>query len=70
MKVAGSRSWRSTFDVPEAPHVALFVRDALGLDRADAAPPRLEGEIPIRSSLIGYRAERTLRLAQPARWCR
>jgi hypothetical protein len=55
MQVAGSRSWRSTFDVPEAPHIALFIRDALGLDGAEDAPPRLEGEIPDRASLIDDR---------------
>ena len=55
MQVAGSRSWRSTFDVPEAQHVALFVRDALGLDRDEDTPPRLEGEIRGRSALINDR---------------
>jgi hypothetical protein len=55
MQVAGSRSWRSTFDVPEAPHIALFIRDALRLDRAENAPPQLEGQIPDRASLINDR---------------
>jgi hypothetical protein len=64
------------FDVPQEPHVVLFVRDALGLGgRVDVPndPPRLAGHVPDLSSLVssderqrvvrGYRSSWQLALA-------
>ena len=53
--LAGSRSWVLRFDVAELPHVALFVRDATGVEALDGStvdPPRLQGTVPDRSALI------------------
>ena len=44
---AGVASWELRFDLLEAPHIALVVRDALRLDPTSGRqPPRLSGEIP------------------------
>lgn len=48
MRFAGSVSWRFAEDIDQAPLVALFVRDVLGLEVSGEAvsPPRLDGELP------------------------
>ena len=53
LELAGSKSWRMTADVAGLPHIALYIRDALGLGPLESAdPPRLEGDVPDRSALI------------------
>ena len=55
MQAGETGSWVVRLDVPMEPHVALFVRDSLGLGESTGTgklPPRLEGEIPDWSSLV------------------
>jgi hypothetical protein len=72
MRVAGSKSWMLRFDVPEEPHVALFVRDALRLgadaETAGEQPPSLEGGVPDQTSLVTAAERERLKLAYPSWW--
>ncbi len=55
MQFVGSTSWRFAESArDEMPHVALFVRDALGLpvSPAPAVPPPLTGSVPDRRGLL------------------
>jgi hypothetical protein len=70
MELAGGGSWRFAEDVVEMAHVALYVRDVLGLDVAVAAnrPPALAGAVPARLDVLDD-AERLEAAAQwPAWW--
>jgi len=48
MQSAGSPSWRFAEGIEQLPLVALFVRDAVGLDvpPSPVNPPRLDGDLP------------------------
>lgn len=54
MRFAGTASWRFAEGIEQAPLVALFVRDTLGLRVPPGAviPPRLDGELPDYSTLL------------------
>ncbi len=54
MQHAGSASWRFAEGIEQLPLVALFVRDAGGLDvpANRANPPRLDGSLPDHSALL------------------
>lgn len=54
MQHAGSASWRFAEGIEQLPLVALFVRDAAGLDvpANRANPPRLDGSLPDHSALL------------------
>lgn len=54
MRRAGSASWRFAEGIEQMPVAALFVRDAVGLGVPTGAglPPRLDGDLPDRSSLV------------------
>jgi hypothetical protein len=69
MELAGGGSWRFAEDVDEMAHVALYVRDVLGLDVAVAAnrPPALAGAVPARLDVLDD-AERREAAAQWPLW--
>lgn len=50
----GSKSWRFAESVDELPHIALYVRDVLGLEFDDkhSLPPRLAGHVPDHSNWL------------------
>jgi len=54
MRFAGSASWRFAEGIEQAPVVALFVRDTLGLEvpAESVIPPRLDGDLPDYSALV------------------
>lgn len=70
MRRAGSESWRFAHDIDQTLHALLYVRDALGLDVAEAIdiPPRLAGDVPDRASLLGAEARRDAAQDWPAWW--
>jgi hypothetical protein len=70
IELAGVGSWRFAVDVNEMVHVALYVRDALGLDveAAPNRPPALAGGVPAGPDVLND-AERGEAAAQwPAWW--
>ena len=67
MRVAGSKSWRLTFDVAQSPHIALFARDALGID-CDGGVPRLLHRVPDQSQLIADQDPAAVATAWQAWW--
>lgn len=54
MELAGSRSWRFAESLGYLSHVALFVRDAAGLQVPDDpfVPPALAGDVPDRRGVL------------------
>lgn len=54
MHRAGTSSWRFAESEPQMPHVALFVRDSVGLPVPPAAdvPPALVGGVPDHSAVL------------------
>ncbi len=54
MQLQGVRSWRFAESIDEMLHVALYVRDAAGLDVAagPTVPPALAGQVPDRRDVL------------------
>lgn len=47
MRFAGRPSWRASLDLPQHPHLAVFIRDAYGLaEHTDAPTPAMPGRLP------------------------
>jgi hypothetical protein len=55
MRKAGTESWRFAHDIDESLHCVLYLRDVLGLQIEDdgVMPPRLAGDVPDRSQVLG-----------------
>jgi hypothetical protein len=68
MRRAGPGSWRFAHDLDESLHCLLYLRDALRLPIDAAGPPRLAGEIPDRSDLLGAAAARSAAAWWPSWW--
>lgn len=70
MHVAGSSSWRFAESLDEMPHVALYVRDALGLEVPDGAgiPPALEGPLSDRRQALDAEERMEAALQWPSWW--
>jgi len=66
MREVGSPSWRFAQDIDQSLHVALYLREALGLEIEgdQIVPPRLAGEIPDHTGLLDPAATRVA----AARW--
>lgn len=70
MRTAGHGSWSFAIDVPTLSHVALFVRDACGLQVAHSAtiPPPLSQDVPDRSPLLSSAAREAAGAEWPSLW--
>jgi hypothetical protein len=69
MRLASSSSWELRFDVLKAPHIVLFVRDALRFGTDDGRqPPRLEGDTPDLRALVDEQERRQLALGYRSWW--
>jgi len=66
MRKAGTESWRFAHDIDESLHCVLYLRHVLGLQIEDdgVIPPRLAGDVPDRSQVLGPASA----LAAAARW--
>jgi hypothetical protein len=71
MHTANAESWELRSEVPDEPHIALFVRDALELQipstMCEPLPP-LEGEIPDLRVLVTEEEREKFGLAYPDWW--
>ena len=71
MHTANAKSWELRSEVPDEPHIALFVRDALQLQIPPTSSkplPPLEGEIPDLRLLVTEAEREQLALAYPDWW--
>ncbi len=70
MHLAGSPSYVFAEDASQVAHVALYVRDALGLDVAQdpCTPPALTGSVPDRRHLIAPETRDQAALQWPSWW--
>jgi hypothetical protein len=66
----GKPSWCFTDSADQMPHVALFVRDAVGLDVDDAPgiPPRLADPVPDRRSVVEPEVQAQAAAQWPSWW--
>lgn len=71
MRKAGATSWRFAESIAQLPHVALYVRDSVGLlvPSAPDVPPVLANEVPDRTAVLD-RADRAEAGQQWLRWWR
>ena len=70
MRRAGGESWRFAHDIDQTLHALLYIHDALGLkiEEARGIPPRLAGDVPDRSKLLGSDARHDVARNWPAWW--
>lgn len=70
MRKVGTKSWRFAHDIDQSLHCALYLRDALRFLIEDQAgvPPRLAGDLPDRSHVLGPEPARTATARWPSWW--